>query len=233
MHDAHKIAIPEVSIDSTAYRLSPVGIEFLAELDQQGWVELGTKLGNAGRSIGFLLGDWLNYGEAKTKRGDYSHGEGGIYHDAIKITGLDYRTLAVFAHTSRRVQFLLRNKNLSFEHHRKVAPLRTDEEKQKWLRVAEKEREKNGKTMSSRRLAKSIAKGEVVSVGEVSLPPSERGQDNVHPHVNRIVAFWGKLKENGWLQNSEDLRLERMLRDLQPVVDIYDEIASTLNIRKE
>jgi hypothetical protein len=51
--------------------------------------------------------------------------------------------------------------------------------------------------------------------------------------VNRIVAFWGKLKENGWLQNSEDLRLERMLRDLQPVVDIYDEIASTLNIRKE
>jgi len=213
-----------MTIESPAFRLSPVGIEFLADLDQQGWLDLGTQLGKAGRSIGFLIGDWLNYGDVKAKRGDYTHGEGGIYHDAIRITGLDYNTLSTYASVARKVQFSMRVENLSFDHHRKIASLKSDEEKQKWLRIAEKEREKNGKTMSARRLAKSIAKGEVVSVGEVSLPPSDRGQDNVHPHVNRLVAFWRKMKDQGWLENAERYQIQNLMTDIKPVIEIYEEL---------
>lgn len=224
MNVAPEAAIPEMTIESPAFRLTPVGIEFLADLDQQGWVELGTKLGNAGRSIGFLVGDWLNYGEVKAKRGDYTHSEGGIYHDAIRITGLDYNTLSTYAGVARKVQFSMRVENLSFDHHRKIAPLKTDEEKQKWLRIAEKEREKNGKTMSSRRLAKSILLGHVAKVEEMSVPENDRGIDNVHPHVNRLVAFWRKMKDQGWLQNAERSRLRNMMIDISPVVEIYKEL---------
>lgn len=213
-----------MTIESPAFRLSPVGIEFLGELDQQGWLDLGAQLGQAGRSIGFLIGDWLNYGDGKVREGTYEKSEGGVYHDAIKITGLDYQTLANYANVARKVPRYLRKERLSFEHHRKIAPLKTDEEKEKWLRVAEKERERNGKTMSARRLAKSIAKGEVVSVGEVSLPPSDRGQDNVHPHVNRLVAFWRKMKEQGWLESAERYQIQNLMTDITPVIEIYEEL---------
>jgi len=232
MSDVQNIATTGKNTDPPAYRLSPVGIEFLGELDQREWADLGKQLGNAARSIGFLIGDWLNYGEAKVKYGKYSHDEGGIYHDAIKITGLDYATLEQYARVSRKVQFQVRTRNLSFEHHRKVAPLKTDEEKQKWLQIAEREREKNGKTMSSRRLAKSILLGRVATIEEMSLPDDDRGCDNVHPHVNRIVAFWGKMKRSGFLDNADMEDIQIMLDDLGPVLDIAHELQQALAQRR-
>lgn len=233
MSDAPVNATLAIPTEGKAFRLTPVGIEFLGELDRQEWVELGKRLGNAGRSIGLLIGDWLLYGDVKVQEGVYDKDQGGVYFDAIAITGLDYQTLANYANVARKVPRYLRKERLSFEHHRRVAPLKTDDEKRMWLQVAEKEREKNGKTMSARRLAKSIAKGELVGVDEVSVPSSDRGQDNVHPHVNRIVSFWGKLTQNEWLEQSEDLQLERLLMDLEPVVDIHNKISAALNDRRE
>jgi hypothetical protein len=229
MSDVQNIATTGTNTDPPAYRISPVGIEFLGELDQREWTDLGKQLGSAARSIGFLIGDWLNYGEAKVKYGEYSHEEGGIYHDAIKITGLDYKTLANYANVSRKVQFSLRKENLSFDHHRRVAPLKTDEEKQKWLQIAEKVRDKQGgKTMSSRRLAKSILLGRVATIEEMSLPDDDRGCDNVHPHVNRIVAFWGKMKRSGFVDNADMEDIQIMLDDLGPVLDIAHELQQAL-----
>lgn len=228
MSDVPETAILEMTIESPAYRLSPVGIEFLAELDHQGWLELGTKLGNAGRSIGFLIGDWLNYGDGKVREGLYPKCEGGVYHEAIKITELDYQTLANYANVARKVPRYLRKERLSFEHHRKIAPLKTEEEKEKWLRIAEKEREKNGKTMSSRRLAKSILLGRVAKVEEMSVPENDRGIDNMCPHVTRIVVLWGKFKRSGFLENADAQAIEDMLSDLQPVLEIAQELREAL-----
>ena len=214
----------ELATSHGDYALTPIGIEFYGELDQATWIELGQRLGAAGRSLGFLVGDWLNYGEAKVKYGEYSHEEGGIYHEAIKITGLDYNTLSTYAGVARKVHFSMRIENLSFEHHRKVAPLKTDEEKQKWLQIAEQEREKNGKTMSSRRLARSILKGEVVDVSELSTPENDRGQNNIYPYINGLVTFWSKLKKAGWHETTEPERIRIMISDLQRVIDVYEEL---------
>lgn len=228
MSNEQNIVIPEASIESPAFRLTPVGIEFLAELDQQEWAELGTKLGSAGRSIGFLIGDWLNYGDVKVREGIYQKSDGGVYHDAIAITDLDYQTLANYANISRKVPRYLRKERLSFEHHRKIAPLKGDEEKQKWLQIAETERERNGKTMSSRRLAKSILLGRVVSVEEMRTPDSDRGVDNVHPHVNRLIAFWRKMKQIGFLEHADPEQIQTMIEDLQPVLEIVLELRQAI-----
>jgi len=226
MNDAQETAIPEVPTDQNSYRLSAMGIEFCGELDHSGWLELGKNLGSAGRSLGFLLGDWINYGEVKGKWGD-------TYAEAMEITGMDYSELTKFASVSRKVPFWLRSQNLSFEHHRKIAPLKTDEEKKKWLQVAEAERTKGGgKPMSSRRLGKSILAGRVVKQEEMSVPASDRAVDNVHPHVNRIVSFWRKLKDKQWLENADSDSLEALIEDLAPVVEIAKELSAELESRR-
>jgi len=227
MSDVPETAIPAVPTDESSYRLSPVGIEFTGELDHEGWRVLGRHLGSAGRSVGFLLGDWINYGEVKGKWGD-------TYTEAMAITGMEYSELTKFASVSRKVPFRLRSQNLSFEHHRKIAPLKTDEEKKKWLQVAEKERSRSGgKPMSSRRLAKSILAGRVVKQEEMSVPESDRGIDNVHPHVNRIVSFWRRLKDKQWLAGADDTMLEALLADLAPVTQIAEELREELKQRRD
>lgn len=223
MNNEPENVILSMPTDAPAYSISSTGIEFIEELDHEAWIDLGRKLGEAGRSIGFLIGDWLNYGEAKAKYGTYSHAEGGIYRDAIRITGLDYNTLSTYAGVARKVQFSMRIENLSFELHRKVAPLKEPEEQKKWLKVAQKQAEK-GKPISGRRLAKSILLGRVAKDSDMSVPENDRGRDNVHPHVNRLVAFWGKMKRDGYLENADVELMKCMMVDISPVLKIYEEL---------
>ena len=222
MNDAPETAILAMPTDSPAFRLSPVGIEFLGDLDQQEWTELGTKLGEAGRSIGFLIGDWLNYGNG---RGEW----GNTYENAMTITGLDYNTLAMYARVALKVQFSMRVLNLSFEHHRKVASLKTDEEKKKWLKVAQKERDKqNGKPMSARRLAKSILLGRVAKSEDMSVPETDRKKENMTFFVTRIVVLWGKFKRKGVVSLDDVDTMRDVIDELQPVIDIVQELREAI-----
>jgi len=222
MNDAPETAILEMPTESPAFRLSPVGIEFLGELDQQDWIELGTKLGNVGRSVGFLIGDWLNYGDGK---GDW----GNAYENAMSITGLDYGTLKNYASVAKKVQLSLRNDNLSWDHHRRVAPLKTDEEKKKWLKLAQKERDKqNGKPMSARRLAKSILLGRVAKPEDMSVPETDRKKENMTFFVTRIVVLWGKFKRKGVVSTDDVDTMRDVIDELQPVIDIVQELREAI-----
>jgi hypothetical protein len=51
---------------------------------------------------------------------------------------------------------------------------------------------------------------------------TDKGIENVHPYVNSICGFWGKLKEFGWVKRAGTEKLRAFKRDLQPVVDIYN-----------
>lgn len=238
MPDMQNNPISEIPTESPAYRVSPMGIEFTGEVSFQEWTDLGKKLGDAGRCLGFLIGDWLNYGEGKGPRfyaaeEDENGDKPNIYTPAMNITKLDYQTLANYANVAKKVKFYSREYNLSFKHHCKVAPLKTDEEQQKWLRVAVKEGEKQGgKPMSSRRLAKSIILGRVARPDEVSTPKGDRGIDNVHPHVNRLIAFWAKMKHSGFIDNAETEQITTMIEDLMPVVKIIEELQQALAQRR-
>lgn len=82
------------------------------------------------RSLNWIIGDGLNYGE-------YTYGE--AYAQAIEITGWEYQRLADVKYVASKVPYDLRNQDLTWTHHKYVAPLDMSSQK-KWLdEAAEKE----------------------------------------------------------------------------------------------
>lgn len=216
MEAEHEPVIAGVPIETQNLRITPLGIQFHGDISREEWIQLGQKLGNAGRSIGFLIGDWLNYGNGK---GDW----GDTYTEAMRITGLEYKTLSEYASVSRKIHFSMRLENLSFSLHHKVAPIKDDEAKRKWLRIAAKQAEL-GKPMSSRRLAKSIILDRLATDEDMGVSEKDRGRDSPQLHVQRVVTFWRKKKEKDWLQNTTLYRIRVLMEDLQPILKIYDEL---------
>ena len=235
MHAMQNNTITEITTETNAYRISPMGIEFTGELSFQEWAELGTKLGDAGRCLGFLIGDWLNYGDGKGPRyygaqEDENGDKPNIYTPAMQITGLDYQTLKNYANVAGKVKLYLRKYNLSFYHHCKVAPLKSDEEKSKWLQIAEKERNKqNGKPMSARRLAKSILLGRVAKPEDMTVPENDRGRKNMTFYVTRIVVLWGQFKRKGVVTPEDTDTMLNIIDELRPVLEIDQELRQAIS----
>jgi hypothetical protein len=230
MPDMQNNPITEIPTETPAYQITSVGIEFTGDMSFQEWKDLGTKLGDAGRCLGFLIGDWLNYGEGKGPRfygaqKDENGEKPNIYTPAMRITGLDYGTLKNYASVAKNVKLSLRNYNLSWDHHRRIAPLKTDEEKQKWLRIADEERKKqDDKPMSARRLAKSIRLGRVAKPEDMMVSEIDRKRENMTYYVTRIVVLWGKFKRNGVVTPNDTDTMLNLIDELRPVLNIVQEL---------
>jgi signal transduction histidine kinase len=102
----------------------------MGNLDLHSWVAQGTRLGSVGRSVGWWIGDWLRYGNARF---------GERYVRAARITGYDTQTLMNMAYTASRVEISRRRENLSWSHHAEIAALEP-EDQDRWLERAERER---------------------------------------------------------------------------------------------
>jgi len=87
------------------------------------WEGIGKQLGYMEGAIHWWIGDWLNYGEAKW---------GEVYGQALDDTGFSYDTLRADKYVSSRFQLLRRRNNLSWSHHRELAPF-DEPEQEKWL----------------------------------------------------------------------------------------------------
>lgn len=208
--------IERMLIDNSSYRICPLGIDFKGDISRDEWIALGQKLGSAGRSIGFLIGDWLNYGNGKGSWGD-------TYSEAMKITGLENKTLRNYASVSRKVHLSLRKDNLPFEVHCKVAPIKDPQDQEKWLKIAQKQAQ-NGTPVSSRRLAKSIVIGRLAKEEEMQTEEIDRGRKSAQLHVLRLMTFWKKAKEKDFLNTASLYRIRNLMTDLQPVLEMYDEL---------
>ena len=75
------------------------------------------------------VGDWAIYGENQY---------GDAYAEIVEATGLNYQMVADDKYVCGRIQFSSRNENLTFKHHRVVAPLPLKQQ-DRWLARAEKE----------------------------------------------------------------------------------------------
>ena len=196
-----------LAIHDPKFCITPTGIQFHEELSFDEWDALGQKLAPLGKSIGFIIGDWINYGESR-------YGE--KYEKALARTGMAYNTLANFAYVARKVQSSLRNENLDWYQHYAVAKLKTDEEKQYWLGMAEKH------DLSVRRLRKSINFGRLATEEEVQGDPSDRGYVTYLALLNRLRRWWkreiGKAPVDEW----DEERREVLKRDFRLVLEIYE-----------
>ena len=90
------------------------------------WQAYGSGLRQVEGAIQWIIGDWLNYGERK-------YGE--MYSQAMDETDYEYGTLANDKYVAGKVQFSHRCEDLSWVHHREVAPLDPDEQEH-WLNEA-------------------------------------------------------------------------------------------------
>jgi signal transduction histidine kinase len=94
------------------------------------WIAQGRKLGQVGRSVGWWIGDWLNFGNA-------AYGE--RYARAARITGYDAQTLMNMTYVASRIEPARRREGLSWTHHAEVASLGVADQ-ERWLTRAEQER---------------------------------------------------------------------------------------------
>ena len=123
------------------------GIRFGRPLNFDEWRDCGRDLVNGARSLPWWIGDWLAFGrrlfcDRDEATGQFKKGKGtSRYEAAVAATGLDPSTLATYCYVSASIPILLRRKpgELSWSHHREVAPLKP-KEIETWLaRAAAKE----------------------------------------------------------------------------------------------
>lgn len=208
--------------DSPKFIISRTGLAVHASLSFAEWASLAPRLNVASRCIGFLIGDWLVYGQTQfaspntTKAARVSAGD---YAAAVEATGLDHTTLATYAYVARRVPQSLRRENLSWEHHKVVAKLEQDSQS-RWLSVAGGGKE----VVSTRRLRKSISAGRLLKLAEMKLDPADRGIPNHIPPLNRLCAWWSNLQKEQWLRRATPQQRAALKRDLLPIVKIYEQL---------
>lgn len=224
------IALP----DTRKFTISRTGLEVHDHLSFEEWSALAPLLNEAARGVAFVIGDWLAYGHERfapsaSGKGASAQAAGSAsrvrpedYEEAIRLTGLDRSTLHTYTHVSRKVPPASRSKDLSWEHHKVVAKL-PPVDQQAWLRAAAENAE-DGRPVSTRRLRRSISAGRLLAPDEVDLPESDRGIENHIPFVNRLVAWWSRMRDKGWQENATPEQRAAVKRDLEPIVAIYNEL---------
>lgn len=210
--------------------LKPLQLDDTQPLSLTEWRDIGRQFATAMRTVAFVIGDWLVYGEGRdgqmtlfadipeSDRVSKQH-----FHDAMRQTGLDITTLQHYAYVARHVPRSLRNEHVSWEYHRKVAKLRDDDEKRRWLELAA-EMFLDGNPLTLLRFSRSIQAGRLMTAKELEAERADRGTENIHPYVNRIQAFFGRLRDSGWLRNAGEHKRAALKRDLQPIIDIYNQL---------
>ena len=196
-----------LAITDPKFTITPTGLQFHHELSYDEWDDLGKKIAPIGKSIGFIIGDWINFGE--TTYGDK-------YKEALTATGIAYQTLANYSYVARKVEFSLRKENLDWYQHATVAKLKTPEEKQHWLEMAEKH------NLSVRRLRKSINFGRLATQEEVQGDPADRGHVTYLALLNRLRRWWKRETGKAPVDDWDDDRREGLKRDFKLVLDIYE-----------
>lgn len=96
---------------------SKVALELPPGLDFEEWKQIGIPLLEAGQSLMWWVGDWLNYGHTAYQEG---------YTAAAEWTGMEFQTLANAKWVCQNVETSRRREVLSFGHHAAVAALDAD-----------------------------------------------------------------------------------------------------------
>ena len=76
----------------------------------------------------------------------------------------------------------------------------------------------------TRRLRKSITAGRLLTSEEMMIDPADRGRLNHIPFLNRLNAWWVQMKTNGWLKRATREQKETLVRDLNVITRIIQEL---------
>lgn len=108
--------------------LTSTSLKFTRDITKKEWQAVFNSLSLMNKCMHFWIGDCLGYHKQ----------EWGMYKDLAEITGFDESTIKDDKYTANKIESSRRRDNLSFSHHREVAPLEP-EKQDYWLDKAEKE----------------------------------------------------------------------------------------------
>ena len=191
------------------YTIDRSGIIFNKELTFEEWRDLGMELAPVAKTIGFIVGDWINYGENR-------YGE--KYADAMRMTGLAYDTLRKYAHAARSIQIGNRFPNLDWTHHLAVAKVKDQEEQRKWLELADTD------GMSVKRLKMSINAGRPLKPDEVDKDNADRGTVTHLSLINQILRWWKRTTAEDPVDQWDSEQRQNVKKDFARLIDIYDSL---------
>ncbi|MCA1572671.1 MAG: LmbU family transcriptional regulator [Chloroflexi bacterium] len=185
MSTAVSTEVIDVEVTETSWR--PRG-----ELTFEQWVDAGATLQKLARSVQWLLGDWLAYGEKR-------YGE--TYAQAIDLTGLEYQTVADAAWVASKVELSRRRESLSWSHHKEIAALEPADQDE-WLDRAEAE----GMTRDRLRCALRAARSTAAEAAEPDQPQMTHAvrltirvaaatDAQAHERADELVAL---VERKGW-----------------------------------
>jgi N6-adenosine-specific RNA methylase IME4 len=143
------------------FTLSPLGL-VVSEVETftfDQWQQVGEWLRYCDGAVHWWVGDWVNYGEQQ-------YGE--QYAPALEATGFEYQTLRDDRWVAGRIELSRRRDNLSFAHHREVAPL-SPPDQDELLDIAERD------SLSTRDLRRLVAAKKQQRLAAVP-PPLPAGQ---------------------------------------------------------
>lgn len=199
--------LPASMNSNPKFTVTTTGIEFLGDLSIEEWGDLGKGLVPVAKSIGFWLGDWINYG---------SKAYGTKYKQALELTGLAPKTLRNYASVARRVHPSLREPSLGHEHHAAVAGLESQEQRY-WLELTKEH------NLTVPRLRKSIQLGRLVSEEEMEDGVGNRPTNHV-ALINRLVCWWQSETCKAPVASWNVDRREAIKRDFEQILKIYGQL---------
>lgn len=118
---------PDTGTVELSRYVTPTGLN-LEDVGYREWHSIGQTLFYLYEWTPWAIGDWINYGERVF---------GETYAQAASISGRKVRTLYNLSYIARKIPPEMRVESLDIGHHDVVAPL-PDEEKQRFLKEAER-----------------------------------------------------------------------------------------------
>jgi hypothetical protein len=200
-------SLPILSNQNTKYSISRAGLDIKDELTFEEWQSLGNELVPAAKSIAFIVGDWINYGETR-------YGE--KYHEALRMTGLAYETLRQYSYVASRIKLWSRNHNLDWTHHKVIAKCKDPEEQKHWLDMADE----NG--LSVARLRKSMNFGRLATEEEMQKDPTDRGVVTHLALINRLLRWWKQTTADDPVDQWDEEQRENVKKDFGRLIEIYE-----------
>lgn len=223
-----QIALPS----SKKFAVGETGLTIHEELTLSDLESIVSQVGRATRACAWILGDILVYGEGRVAQGTLwadipaqDRIPEKLYKDWSLKTGIDITTLQKWAWIAKNVPPSIRSAHVSHEAHSKVAKLTRDEEKARWIKLAEEASLENA-PITSRRLGRSISAGRLVTAEEMLEWDTDQGVNTITHHVNRIFAFERELEKDGWFDRATPDMAIALLKDLRPVTTFQARLAA-------
>ena len=135
---------------------------------------------------------------------------------------MDRTTLHNYAYVARHVPRSLRNEALSWEHHKKVAKLKDEAEKARWLTLAADRQARRPADSSLRRFARSIEAGRLLTPRAKwnrTTPTGHRKRPPLREPHRRVLRAAARRAAGS--TSADEHKRAALKRDLQPIIDIY------------